>query len=246
MDDPGERDWRVLLLGGASGSGKSRLSYPLARRYQVPIVEVDDLVLAVQRMTTPDQQPMVHYWDTHPDPGSLPVSHVVESQIAVAEALWPALDAVIGNHLETGTPVIMEGDYLLPALAAQSSFAGHAANGHVRAVFLHEPDPGQVVANYLLREPDKGEQRTRAQGSVRYGDWLAARAREHGIPVIAARPWATTLSRVCALLDEPASALGTSVPSAGVAQEKSSRATAGNSSPGTGNRELPEREPNSA
>ncbi|MFI6217953.1 hypothetical protein ACIBCD_38605 [Nocardia brasiliensis] len=66
MDEPGERDWQVLLLGGASGSGKSRLSYPLARHYRVPLVEVDDLVLAVQAMTTPAQQPMLHYWDTIP------------------------------------------------------------------------------------------------------------------------------------------------------------------------------------
>jgi hypothetical protein len=68
-------------------------------------------------------------------------------------------------------------------------------------VFLHEPDPGQLVANYLLREPDEGEQRSRAQVSAHYGDWLAARADEHGIPVVAARPWATTLNRLCALLD---------------------------------------------
>jgi hypothetical protein len=77
-------------------------------------------------------------------------------------------------------------------------------------VFLHEPDPGQLVANYLLRAPDEGEQRSRAQVSAHYGDWLAARADEHGIPVVAARPWATTLNRLCALLDEPAPAPSTS------------------------------------
>ncbi|MDS0137330.1 hypothetical protein H5970_03865 [Amycolatopsis sp. CM201R] len=198
----------MLLLGGASGTGKSRLSYPLARRYEVPIVEVDDLVLAVQRMTTPAQQPLVHYWDTHPDAGSLPVPQVLELQIAVAEALRPALEAVIGNHLETDTPVVIEGDYLLPALAAQDSFAGQAAGGRVRAVFLHEPDPGRLVANYLEREPDEGEQHSRAQVSARYGDWLAARAREHGIPVLTARPWTTALDRLCALLDAPRGGAG--------------------------------------
>jgi 2-phosphoglycerate kinase len=101
----------VLLLGGASGTGKSELGYPVARRFGTPIVEVDDLVLAVQRMTTPAQQPMLHYWETHPDAGNLPVPRIVELQIAVAEALRPALEAVIGNHLETGTPVVIEGDY---------------------------------------------------------------------------------------------------------------------------------------
>ncbi|GAJ81464.1 hypothetical protein NBRGN_038_01350 [Nocardia brasiliensis NBRC 14402] len=203
MDEPGERDWQVLLLGGASGSGKSQLSYPLARHYRVPLVEVDDLVLAVQAMTTPAQQPMLHYWDTHPDPAGIPVPQVVELQIAFAEALQPALAAVIGNHLESRTPVIIEGDYLLPALAAQTSFAGQEVAGQVRAVFLHEPDPDQLAANYLSREPDAGEQRMRAEGSARYGDWLAATAEAYGIPVIAPRPWTTALSRLSAAVDRP-------------------------------------------
>ncbi|GGN94026.1 hypothetical protein [Nocardia rhizosphaerihabitans] len=207
MDEPGERDWQVLLLGGASGSGKSQLSYPLARHYRVPLVEVDDLVLAVQAMTTPAQQPMLHYWDTHPDPASIPVPRVVELQIAVAEALRPALEAVIGNHLESDTPVIIEGDYLLPALAAQASFAGQEVAGRVRAVFLHEPDPDQLAVNYLSREPDEGQQRIRAEVSARYGDWLAATAEAHGIPVIAPRPWTTALSRLSAMVDHPTAAL---------------------------------------
>ena len=94
MDEGG---WQVLPLGGASGTGKTQLSYPLARRYGVPIVEVDDLALAVQAMTTPDQQPMLHYWDTHPDPAGLSVSRVLELRIAVAEALRPA---TMGHHAE--------------------------------------------------------------------------------------------------------------------------------------------------
>ncbi|PXX55627.1 hypothetical protein DFR70_12196 [Nocardia tenerifensis] len=146
---------------------------------------------------------MLHYWDTHPDPGSIPVPDVVELQIAIAEALRPALDAVVGNHLETDTPVVIEGDYLLPALAAQDFFAGQEVGHRVRAVFLHEPDPDQLAANYLRREPERGQQRTRAQISARYGDWLAGSAEAHGIPVLAARPWATALERLSAVVDHP-------------------------------------------
>jgi 2-phosphoglycerate kinase len=169
-----KRDWSVLLLGGASGVGKSQLSYPLARRYGIPVVEVDDLVLAVKRMTTAQQQPELHYWDTHAEAGDLSVAGIVELHIAVAKALLPALDAVIGNHLETDTPVIIEGDYLLPSLAAQDSYDGQPANSRVRGVFLHEPDRDQLIANYLHREPNEGEQRFRAQVSACHGDWAAS------------------------------------------------------------------------
>jgi hypothetical protein len=57
------------------------------------------------------------------------------------------------------------------------------------------------VRNYLLREPDLGEQRARAEASARYVDWLALRAREHGVPVIEPRPWSTALDRLCAALE---------------------------------------------
>ncbi|NJC68480.1 hypothetical protein HC031_01885 [Planosporangium thailandense] len=186
-------DWQVLLLGGASGTGKTSLSYPLARRYGTPIVEVDDLVEALQAITTPDQQPLLHYWRTHPEAATFPPERVVELQIAIARALWPAIEAVIDNHVQTGTPVIVEGDYLLPCPLP----AG------VRAVFVHEPDVEQLVRNYGQREPHAGVQRDRAEASARYGDWLAAQAQRHGHPVVPVRPWDTALDRVYELLDEP-------------------------------------------
>jgi 2-phosphoglycerate kinase len=53
--------WKVLLICGPSGVGKTRLSYPLAHRFGVPIVEVDDAVEALLAMTTPEQQPELHH-----------------------------------------------------------------------------------------------------------------------------------------------------------------------------------------
>ncbi|GII25300.1 hypothetical protein [Planosporangium mesophilum] len=184
-------NWRVLLLGGASGTGKSSLSYPLARRYGSPIVEVDDLVEALQAMTTPEQQPMLHYWLTHPEAAQLPAGRIVDLQIEFARALRPAVEAVIANHVQSDTPVIIEGDYLLPGPLPDL----------VRAAFVHEPDVDQLVHNYRLREPYAGQQHGRAEASARYGDWLAEQAVSYGIPVIKARPWETALERLCLLLE---------------------------------------------
>ncbi|MFC4060910.1 hypothetical protein ACFOWE_21615 [Planomonospora corallina] len=206
--------WKVLLLGGASGTGKSQVSYPLARRYGVALVELDDIVEALQAVTTPEQQPLLHYWRTHPEAAHLPPDEIVRLQIATCEALAPAVEAVVANHLETGTSVVIEGDYLLPSLAAElvrrsvgagqgtGRNAGRGADGtaggrgEVAAVFLHEPDRARLVENYRRREPGAGEQTGRAEVSARYGDWLAARAAEAGVPVVPARPWDDTLQRV--------------------------------------------------
>ncbi|MBB4943799.1 2-phosphoglycerate kinase [Streptosporangium album] len=190
----------MLLLCGASGTGKSQVSYPLARHHGIPIVEVDDLVEALQAMTTPEQQPLLHHWRTHPEAARLPPDDIADLQIAIAEALVPAVDAIVGNHLETDTPVVIEGDYLLPALAVRDSFAGVPADGRVAAVVLHEPDEAQLVENYRRREPDHGEQLHRARVSALYGGRLAAQAAEVGVPVVTARPWDDVLGRVVAAL----------------------------------------------
>ncbi|WP_409240302.1 hypothetical protein [Streptomyces sp. PA5.6] len=180
--------WRVLVVGGASGMGKTGVGRALARRYDVPVVEVDDIVEALLAVTLPEHLPDVHFWRTHPEAAHQAPESVVERQIAIAEALEPAIEAVVANHVGTDTPVILEGDYILPRPATP--------DGPVRAVFLHEDDEEQVTANYLRREPEAGPQRHRARVSVLYGRWLAAQARAAGVPVVGPRPWEDLADRV--------------------------------------------------
>jgi 2-phosphoglycerate kinase len=194
--------WKVLLIGGASGTGKTRLSYPLALRLGVPIVEVDDIVEALKAMTSSNEQPALHYWSTHPEAAQLPPDGILELHLAVAEVLAPALAAVVANHLDTDTPVIIEGDYLVPGFAARDTFHGVAASGRVMSFFLHEPDERQLVANYSGREPADGEQSVRARVSALYGDWLAAEAARRGLPVIRPRPWSSLERRVLDIVGE--------------------------------------------
>jgi 2-phosphoglycerate kinase len=179
----------VTLVCGASGAGKSRAAWALAARYGVPVSEADDIVTALKAVTTPEQQPYVHYWDTHPETGSWAPEKIADLHVAVCESLRPAFAAVIADHVEYAAPVVMEGDYLLPDLAAAHPDA-------VRAVVLAEPDEDALVRNYLSREPGAGEQRHRARVSVLVGDRLAARARETGAPVVPVRPWADQADRL--------------------------------------------------
>lgn len=161
--------------------GKTRVSRALARRYDVPVVEIDDVVEALLAVTRPEHLPEVHYWRTHPEAAHRTPESVVERQIAVARALVPAVEAVVANHVDTDTPVIVEGDYVLPGQAG--------TNGLVRAVFVHEDSEAHVVSNYLAREPKEGPQHHRARVSVLYGRWLADQAHAVGVPVVAPRPW---------------------------------------------------------
>jgi 2-phosphoglycerate kinase len=185
--------WTVALVGGASGVGKTTVARALAARYDVPLAEADDLVTAVQVLTTAQQQPTLHYWDTHPQARSWPVDKIADLHLQVADVMRPAFTAVIADHVEFRAPVVFVGDYLLPELVC-------GLGGDVRAVVLDETDEDAVVAAYLNREPDSGPQRIRAQVSVRLGQRLVERARRVGVPVIPARPWADAVDQADAAL----------------------------------------------
>jgi 2-phosphoglycerate kinase len=195
------RGWDVLLVGGPSGAGKSSLAYPLARELGLPVLEIDDIVCALQAMTTPEQQPELFYWQTHPEALDAPADEIVRQGIALTAALEPALAAVVGNHLETDMPVVIEGDFLRPSFTIRSRYADQSAGTRVRGIFVLEDDPDQIMANYAAREPDAGEQKARAEVSVAWSRWLSEDAQRHTVPTIASRPWTDLIARAHAALD---------------------------------------------
>ena len=193
-----QRSWRVLLLGGASGVGKTSVSYRLAQRYGVGLTEIDDFQVVLERMTTPDQQPELHFFRTRPDEWRrMDEEQRLAHAIRHAEAMAGALELVIANHLDGGSPLVLEGDFLLPSLAVRPAYDGVPAKDQVRALFLYE-DEEQIGRNYLAREgrPQPG----RARASWRHSEWLRREAARLGVPAIPARPWDTVLERAQAAL----------------------------------------------
>ncbi|MFD5085144.1 AAA family ATPase [Kitasatospora sp. NPDC058406] len=191
-----KRTWDLVLLGGASGVGKSVAAARLAAGTGAFVVEFDDVVSAVQEITTAAQHPGLHHFDGVADPDGLPPEHVLELQIATAEALAPALLGVVRNRLTVPVPAVVEGDYLTPAAAARAVEEGRAAGRSVLAVFLHEADADRIAANYAAREPGGGVQARRAEVSARYSRWLGSQARLHALPVVDSRPWSTLADRL--------------------------------------------------
>jgi 2-phosphoglycerate kinase len=183
----------VVLLGGASGVGKSEIASDLADRLGALLTAVDDFQVVVERMTTPEQYPDVHRWRLHPDE-VLPLDDegMLDHTKAYAEVMAVALDGVIANHLDSGIPIVLEGDFILPSLATRTTYDGVAADGQVRAVFLIEGEE-QLRLNFLAREGE--DQPRRARASWFYGTWLREECERLRIPAIAARLWNTMLDR---------------------------------------------------
>jgi len=200
--------WTVLLLGGASGVGKTVVAAALGRHFGAPWVQLDDFRLTLERATTSAEQPDLHYL-TAParaaEVAALAPDAYCAALIAMNTTLARATEIVVAHHVGVGAPLVLEGDGVVPEVAADPMFAGVNTGGAVRAVFLDEPDEAALYANMLRRGRGfetlpASMQRQQARAPWLYGAWLAGEARRFGLPVVPARPWESVLERVRAVL----------------------------------------------
>ncbi len=200
--------WRVLLIGGSTGVGKTGVARTIARHLGISVLLVDDIRMALQQLTMPGEQPELHSFLAHPNIWQKSPEHLCDGFIAVGKVLSQPLAVNIAHHIFVrGTgPIIIEGDGIVPALAAQKAFptmhfAPAQVNGEVRAVFLVEPDESVLMYNMLLRgrgfaEMGAREQQTLVRASWLYGQWLRRQADYYDLPVVEPRPWESLTERV--------------------------------------------------
>jgi 2-phosphoglycerate kinase len=202
-----ETTWKVLLIGGSSGVGKSSLARQLGRRFGTPWMQVDDLRLALQRsrVILPEQTEALYFFEETPQVWNLPAERLRDGLIALGQVLSPALEVVIENHVDTADPLVIEGDAILPSLFTRPSVQARSSNGQVQAVFLVEPDEHRLLAHLDARyqvQVSHNEVLARAMAHVRWlhGLWLAEEARRLDLPVLEPHPWETLAQRIVAAL----------------------------------------------
>ena len=172
--------WKVLLIGGCSGVGKTRVAPVLARRYDALLSQVDDIRMAIQNVTNPQEHLELHFfidsagvakeaiWKTPPEV-------LCDALIKVGAVVSKALEVVISHHIVSDARIILEGDGILPSMAAQSFISGHGEPSQVRSVFVSEPDKDFFFNEVYGCKPNGGETIERwneAQMHWLYGQWL--------------------------------------------------------------------------
>ncbi|MBI5293894.1 MAG: hypothetical protein HY869_00350 [Chloroflexi bacterium] len=205
--------WDVLLIGGSSGVGKTQVARELARTLSIPLLLADDVRLALQQGTTPEQQADLHIFLNYPPERWRNAEQIKADWIAVGQAMTPPLKTILAHHVVVSGVgrLILEGDGILPALARPDTFSdlkhfsGLRLDDEVRAVFLVEPDEEQILSN--LRARGRGfdewgleEQQAFAHASWLFGQWLAREAEARSLLVLVARPYESLLERILALL----------------------------------------------
>ena len=195
--------WTVLLICGASGTGKSTLAARLSRSTRVPWIHADDFRMALERTVKPSQEPLLQFfhddanWLTH-TPAELTSTHRRISAISCK-----GLAIVVGHHLAMDEPLIIEGDDILP------SFARRVMDEHgsrVRAVTIVETDAAQVRRNMMSR--DRGISRRLAAMreqmialALADGRRIEREAIRESVPTVSARPFRTIAHRVLKEVD---------------------------------------------
>jgi 2-phosphoglycerate kinase len=192
---------KVLLIGGSSGVGKTVAAARLATRLGMTWGALDDFRLVLERVTTPQQQPALHGFIQAYHQKHLPPEELAQRYRGVGQFVSEAIEIVIANHVATAIPILLEGDTLIPAVAAKTQFAGLEVGRQVRAVYLVEDDEQVLLTNVTTRgrgvQAATQEQLKRhTRFSWLYGQWLQQEALHYGLAVVAARPYETVVERM--------------------------------------------------
>jgi 2-phosphoglycerate kinase len=191
--------WKILLIGGSSAVGKSHLARQLSKHFETPLMELDDIRLALQQIVDKETHPKLFFFLKNNNYlEEFDTKTLVEKLMDVSEELHPALDKLIEKHLACNEPVIIEGDSITPSLVSKYN------QEKVRAIFLWDHKE-----NIL----ERGKRRIRGDNynptldnkqvdfAFAHGEVLKQQAEENGFITIVASPLETLFSRTLNLLN---------------------------------------------
>jgi 2-phosphoglycerate kinase len=202
--------WTVLVLLGASGTGKSTAATEIARRTGATWMQVDDLRLALQYslVVLPEHTGHLYAFVDDADVWSRPMDELRRAFVDVAEVMVPAVRVVIDSHVVTNVPMVIEGDGILPALFDDPVLRPHIDAGLIRFCSVAADDPGELLENMLTRgrgiDTDRANlarQRAQVAANEAFGAWLAEQSRRRGIPVVSSRPFDSLVERILKAID---------------------------------------------
>jgi len=198
----------VVLVGGATGVGKSTIATMLANRLGITRVVPTDAIREVMRaMFSKEIMPTIHTssFDAarlvrHPLPRSADPVLIGFGEQASAVAV--GVEALISRAADEGTDLILEGAHLVPGFVDSSQFEGRAV---VVSLVVTVDDEELHRSHFLIRAHE-----VRNRPSERYLDYfdnirkqqryVKSLALEHGVPIVPSNNLDVTLTRVIDLV----------------------------------------------
>lgn len=201
-----KRDWNVLLIGGSAGTGKTTLARQLSEHFSIPVLQVDDIRVAMQEVLDPKKYPDLFAF-IQGDETFFAQSHdvIAKALYKIGKDVWVELKKVIEEHLDS--PVIIEGDGIIPELLHT------LPQNNIRGIFLFD-EQEQLKKREKERKEKRGgkidgrpdvitdEWLERYTGvSYLFGQKIKDQAEKHGYTTLRSSPIETLFKRMIGLLE---------------------------------------------
>jgi 2-phosphoglycerate kinase len=212
----------ILLIGGATGTGKSSLATELAYRLGISRITSTDVVRQVMRaFFAPGLMPALHYSSFEagvgvkiPGPDPDVADRALYGFIQQAEQVAVGAAAVVERAVLEGLATVLEGVHLVPGLVEVPQ--QHSAT--VVQVMLAIEDEGAHHSHFVSRDVTSGGARAldryvRHFAEIRrIQDYLVRRANREGVSVIDGTDADAAMRAVLDLILERATAAAKAVP----------------------------------
>ena len=202
----------VILMGGATGVGKSTIATQLAARLGIVRVVATDAIREVMRsMLSPQLMPTLHTSSFQADSALLEPPTRVSDALVVGfreqtAAVSVGINALIERAAMEGTSIIIEGAHIVPGFFDVESFGDR-----ILAVpfVIGVEDEGRHLTHFAAREGASASRPAKryAEGFAnirRIQGYVLGQAASHGVPMIDNLSFDTSIASVIDLVLERA------------------------------------------
>ena len=199
-----------ILIGGASGVGKTSLAVSLASLLEIPRVVATDDIRQIMRLTlAPELMPFIHTssysaWQMAPADEASDLDPVIAAFREQSKVVSVGVRAILSRCLEEGTSVIIDGVHLLPEFIATEELSKRAFLVPVCLALEDRGDYGERFAKRAASVPSRPSHRyiSHLDEIMKIQGYLVEVSTHHEIPIIDAETIADATSTAAMLVVE--------------------------------------------
>lgn len=199
-----------ILIGGASGVGKTSLAVSLASLLDIPRVVATDDIRQIMRLTlAPELMPFIHTssytaWKMAQTDGATDLDPVIAAFREQAKVVSVGVGAILTRCIEEGTSVIIDGVHLLPDYI---DFKAYRKVAFIVPMCLALEDQGRYGERFAKREataPSRPSYRYihHLDEIMKIQEYLVEQSAQYEIPVVDADTIAEATSQAAMLVVE--------------------------------------------
>ncbi len=186
--------WKVLLIGGCSGVGKTYLAKKLSEHFSCPYLKIDDLRYFMQKTLEKESEDFPALFSNMKSEND----NISGNHFIIANFIKPGLNALIEKYSHYhGTPaMIIEGIEILP------ESLGIISSKTIKGIFLYDT-VGNLSNRMTKRSRGKvtdAEYNKKAKLSVEFCNKIVEEAKNKGFYTIEVTPEETLVKRAINLI----------------------------------------------